>query len=310
MRTRILLCICTLALLFAGCNKDDTPRPRKDTEFSFNDTEYMLDGLVKKVGEDYVPMYGILQEDGMLHIPATSAADIEQFFRSLTSPEAHIQERGNTLVWSMTDEKGHSQGDAVLTLEGEGQSVMARVTLPGDFPVVKGIEFMDAGEDNFSEVDPKVREELEDYYYYGAIVDIPDYGCGSGKYVVFRPYNFETGENGMAVRLDDHRWSTSEFNYGDNAAKVVGRSSCLSTLQTAGQIFRSDQDILSKQLRNAGCTALYQHYFTDSRSWTGMHYYYCLHDGEYDTIGPFTDTEFYECWVYWFLPDGDHIRFW
>ncbi len=57
-------------------------------------------------------------------------------------------------------------------------------------------------------------------------------------------------------------------------------------------------------------TALDQHYASSNRTWDGWHYYYCLHDDECDWIGPINDTDFYECWIYWFVPDGNSIRFW
>ena len=43
---------------------------------------------------------------------------------------------------------------------------------------------------------------------------------------------------------------------------------------------------------------------------TGKHYYYNIATGDTDTVGPFSDLEFYEAWVYYFLPEGDHIKFW
>lgn len=114
----------------------------------------------------------------------------------------------------------------------------------------------------------------------------------------------------MAVRLDSHHWYNSELNQKDNAEKVFKRASCLNTMRQAGAIFRNDKDILSKQLRNAGCTILDQHYASSDKTWNGWHYYYCLHNDECDWIGPVNDTDFYECWIYFFVPEGDHLHFW
>ncbi len=82
------------------------------------------------------------------------------------------------------------------------------------------------------------------------------------------------------------------------------------SMQQAGAIYRADKTILSKQLKNAGCTIIDQHYASSSKTWNGWHYYYCLHDGESDWIGPINDTDFYECWIYWFKPQGNSITFW
>ena len=311
MQNRFLLTLGALALLAAGCSKTVTEEiPRHNSAASYDDADYLLDGLVKNVDGALIPMYGILREDGVLQIPATSVFESERHFRSLLTRDAAIREEGSTITWTLTDGQGRPQGKAVFSLGGESPLTLGTIAFPEDFPLT-GAEYLSA--QSFSLLDavnPDVQEDLEDNYFYGAIVDIPDYGCGSGKFVVFREYNFETGENGMALRVDGHRWNTSEYTSGDNAHQISARASCLSTMQTAGAIYRADRNILSKQLRNAGCTAIDQHYYTDSRSWTGRNYYYCLHDGECDTIGPFTDTEFYECWIYWFHPDGDHIRFW
>lgn len=50
--------------------------------------------------------------------------------------------------------------------------------------------------------------------------------------------------------------------------------------------------------------------WTSNKTWNGWQYNYCLHDDECDWIGPINDTDFYECWIYWFVPDGNSIRFW
>ena len=310
-RDRIFITLCVLAVLFAGCSKQN---PDQDSQQyytpKFDDARYLLDALVEDVDGVLVPMYGVLDKKGILTIPATSVFGAERHFRSLFTPNAKVKEKDNSIIWTLTDDRHAPQGEAVFRTGSGLQLKIATVSLPDGFPV-KGIDYKPADTFGLADsVDPDVREDLEDNYFYGAIVDIPDYGCGSGKFVVFREYDFETGENGMAVRVDSHRWTTSEYNYMDNAGKVVGRASCLTTLKTAGAIYRSDRNILSKQLRNAGCTVLDQHYFSDSKNWMGSHYYYCLHDDECDTIGPINDTEFYECWIYWFLPEGDHIRFW
>ena len=123
-------------------------------------------------------------------------------------------------------------------------------------------------------VNPAVQEDLEDNYYYGAIVNISDHGYGSGKFVVFREYNFSNGAPGMAVRLDNHHWDTWELNLKDNASRVFARASSLSTMKTAGEIYRKDKTILSKQLKNAGCTAIDEHYASSSKTWNGWHYWY------------------------------------
>ena len=127
---------------------------------------------------------------------------------------------------------------------------------------------------------------------------------------MFREYNESNGAPGMAVRLDSHHWEPWELKLKDNAERVYGRASSLSTLKTAGEIYRNDKSILSKQLKNAGCTVIDQHYASSSKTWNGWHYYYCLHDDESNWIGPVHDTDFYECWIYWFKPEGSSIHFW
>jgi hypothetical protein len=159
-------------------------------------------------------------------------------------------------------------------------------------------------------VNPEIKEELEDNYYYGAIVNISDHGCGSGKFVVLREYNFTNGANGLAIRLDNTRWHIKKLGDGTLEHQIWTRSSCLSTMNTARDILNKDWSILTKQLKAAGSRQPDQHFGSSDRAWSGWHYYLCFHDGECDTIGPFNDLEFYECWLYWFYPDGNRIVFW
>ena len=307
MRNKLFFLCGTLALILVSCQKQDAEIERPTIEY--DDAAYFLDGLVKKVGEEYLPLHGILTEGGIL-IPAVSVFEAERHFRSLLPPEAKVQEEMNSLVWTPDDEKNIPQGKVVFSVDIEGPAI-ARVSLPAScFPEsIRSILYLPAM-GLLGEVNPSVREDLEDNYFYGAIVDISDHGCGSGKFVVFKEYDFSNGSPGMAVRVDDHRWTTEERNIGDNGGKVYGRASCLSTLKKAGEIFRSDRSILSKQFKNAGCTILDQHYGSSTTTWNGWHYYYCLHNDECNWIGPIHDTDFYECWIYWFKPQGDGILFW
>ena len=68
-------------------------------------------------------------------------------------------------------------------------------------------------------------------------------------------------------------------------------------------------DIIEQYLQNAGCTIIDQHYASSTSTWNGWNYYYCLHNGESDWIGPVNDTDFYECWIYLFMPNGSGIYF-
>ncbi len=308
MQNRVLLLFCALALVLAGCQKQDPESVDGHGISHYNDADYLMDGLFKKVNGEYRPIHGSLSDAGLV-IPVTSVFEAERHFRSLLPSYASPQENGDSMVWSMTDEQGNPLGKAVFSLENNGL-FLARITLPDSFPKDVRPVLYRSSEGMFTAIDPAVREDLEDNYYYGAIVNISDHGCGSGKFVVFREYDFSNGNPGMAVRLDSHHWETWELNQKDNAARVFGRASCLNTLEQAGEIYRKDKDILSKQLKNAGCTVIDQHYGSSTKTWNGWHYYYCLHNGESDWIGPINDTDFYECWIYWFQPQGSEIHFW
>ncbi|MBQ3659922.1 MAG: hypothetical protein II963_07195, partial [Bacteroidales bacterium] len=109
---------------------------------------------------------------------------------------------------------------------------------------------------------------------------------------------------------DSRRWHDSEMSQGSTEHDIAARASCLSTMRTAGAIIRSDWNVITKQLTNAGSIMPTQHFYSSDRQWTGRHYYYCFHDEETDTIGPFNDLEFYEAWIYWFQPSGNSIYFW
>ena len=308
MRNRVIPLIFALALVFSGCQKDyDEPSGEHGIP-NYNEADYLMDGLFKKLDGEYRPILGSLSEAGLV-IPATSVFEAERHFRALLPSYATPKETGNAIVWSMTDDQGNPQGDAVFELVDE-KPYMARITLPDSFPADVRPVLYQSSVGLLGYVNPDVLEDLEDNYYYGAIVNISDHGYGSGKFVVFREYNVANGSPGMAVRLDSHHWDTWELNLKDNAARVFGRASCLSTLETAGDIYRKDRTILAKQLKNAGCTIIDQHYASSTKTWNGWNYYYCLHDGESDWIGPINDTDFYECWIYWFKPEGNGIKFW
>ena len=308
MRNRITLLFCTLALVFAGCQKQDTESYVYDGTPGCNDANYLMDGLFKKMNGEYVPLRGFITGNGLV-IPVTSVFDAERHFLSILPSDATLREDGDDIVWSMTDDRGKPQGDAVFSFDAS-DNYLARITLPESFPQdVRPVLYLSA-QGLLTAIDPTVQEDLEDNYYYGAIVDISDHGCGSGKFVVFREYNFSNDAPGMAVRLDNHHWEPWELKLKDNARRVFERASCLNTMRQAGAIYRNDKDILSKQLRNAGCTMLDQHYASSTDTWNGWNYYYCLHNDESDWIGPINDTDFYECWIYWFKPQGSGIHFW
>lgn len=308
MRQNRLFICCALVLALSSCQKMDNPAEEQRSAPEYDDAVFFLDGLVKKTGGEYIPIQGFISE-GSISIPVSSIFEAERHFRSLLPPGASVQEGWQTLVWYPDDENGVPQGEVVFRFESEGPA-MARVSLPASFPEMIRTVLYQPSTSLLRAVDPAVQEDLEDNYYYGAIVNISDHGCGSGKFVVFREYDFSNGAPGMAVRLDSHHWDTGELNQKDNAARVFARASCLSTMEKAGEIYRKDRSILSKQLRNAGCTIIDQHYASSSSSWNGWHYYYCLHDGESSWIGPVHDTDFYECWIYWFRPEGNSILFW
>lgn len=304
---RLFIC-CALALALFSCQKVESPTEEQGSTPELDDAGFFLDGLVKNTGGEYIPIRGFIS-DGCISIPVASVFDADRHFRSLLPPGATVREEWSRIVWNPYDENNNPQGEVVFIIENEGASI-ARVSLPDYFPgeirVIKYLPYTSL----LSAVNPSVQEDLEDNYYYGAIVNISDHGYGSGKFVVFREYNFSNDAPGMAVRLDSHHWEPWELKQKDNAARVYSRASCLSTLQQAGEIYRKDKSILSKQLRNAGCTILDQHYASSTTTFNGWHYYYCLHDGETDWIGPVNDTDFFECWIYWFKPQGNSISFW
>lgn len=306
MENRFFFLYLALMLVLTGCeglkpDTDDHSTPKLD------DAAYLCGGLVKEVDGVPVPIRGTLQ-DNSLFIPVTSFYDAENHFRSLLPPDAHLQDIETSLIWNMTDEEGVPQGDAVFSIASD-EVAWARVTLPDTFPAsFRSIFYLHPLSQG--SIDPNVQEDLEDNYFYGAIVDIADHGYGSGKFVVLREYNFESGAPGLAVRLENKLWDTEELKLRDNSHRVYGRASSLSTLRTAGAIIRNDMTVLSKQLNNAGCYSLGGHFASSDKTWNGWHYYYCLHNDECDWIGPINDTAFYECWLYWFAPDGNRIRFW
>ena len=307
-QNRLFIICCALAVALFACQKKDNPTDEQRNAHEFNDASYFMDGLVKKSDGEYIPLQGFIS-DGSIRIPVASIFEAERHFRSLLPPEADVREEWDSLVWNPDDEDNISQGKVVFTIESEGPAI-ARVSLPASFPeAIRTILYVPSSI-LLTAVNPAVQENLEDNYYYGAIVEIADHGYGSGKFVVFREYNFENSAPGMAVRLDNYHWYPSELKLKDNAARVYGRASCLSTMETAGEIYRKDKSILSKQLKNAGCTILDQHYASSTKTWNGWHYYYCLHTDKSDWIGPVNDTDFYECWIYWFKPEGDSIKFW
>lgn len=309
MQNRATLLFCALALVFSGCHKQvDVSIINEHGTPHFNDAGYLMDGLFRQVDGEYLPIRGYLTETGLV-IHVASVFEAEQHFRSLLPSYASPQEEGDRIVWSMTDDQDRKQGDAVFSLDG-GDACLARIILPDSFPQDLRLVLYQSSAGLIQAVNPAVQEDLEDNYYYGAIVDISDHGCGSGKFVVFREYNFSNDAPGMAVRLDGHHWEPWELKLKDNAQQVFDRASCLNTMKQAGEIYRKDRSILSKQLKNAGCTIIDQHYASSSSTWNGWHYFYCLHDGKSDWIGPVHDTDFYECWIYWFKPQGSGIHFW
>ena len=82
MQNRFPLLLCALALVLAGCEKQDD---REHDPIKYDDAEYLLGGLVKEVDGEYVPMHGFLLNDCLV-IPVSSAFEAEDHFRSLAPP--------------------------------------------------------------------------------------------------------------------------------------------------------------------------------------------------------------------------------
>ena len=293
-----------LSILVCACQKRELDDP-----VIYDDAEYILGGLVNTDRSDGVlrPIRGRFTGEGELTVPVASFDEAQELFLSLLPPYAEASITGDRIAYKLTDGQDAAQGEAVFTKDAEGG---ARLTLPAACNPVRVVLFASPQDMLLEAVDPDVKEDLEDNYYYGAIVNIADHGCGSGKFVVLREYNFDNGAAGMAIRLDSRRWHTSEMSQGSTEHDIAARASCLSTMRTAGAIIRSDWNVITKQLTNAGSIIPDQHFYSADRQWTGLHYYYCFHDEETDTIGPFNDLEFYEAWIYWFQPSGNSIYFW
>lgn len=293
------------ALLLFACEKEEIKDPVK-----YDDAQYLVDGLVSRDRSSGIinPILGYFTADKEIAIPVDSYEEAREQFESLIGPDAKVERSGSSIVWRLTDSQGASQGNAVFD-KSSGLTV-ATLSLPAACDIVRTVKYTTPKADFLTDIDPDVKEDLEDNYYYGAIVNISDYGCGSGKFVVLREYNFANGACGMAIRLDSRRWHDSEMNQGSTEHDIASRASCLATMKTAGGIIRGDWNIITKQLTNAGSIMPTQHFYSADRHWTGRHYYYCFHDEETDTIGPFHDLEFYEAWIYWFQPSGKSIYFW
>jgi len=305
MRNSVLALVFLGASLFAiSCEREKTPAATID------DAAFLCDGLL---GEDrgtgeQIPYVGFLADDGsILRIPVLSYEEARDHFMSLTHEDASVETSGQNIIWHLKSQEGDSEGDAVLS-PGTGKGVIGLLSLPQSCGTLSQVQYRDRST-MLVAVNPDVQEDLEDNYYYGAIVDIADHGCGSGKFVVLREYNFDNGTAGMAIRLDSRQYHISRDSDQEHA--IASRSSCLATLRAAGSILTADSRILSKQLANAGSKSSWNdHFYSNDRQWTGLHYYYNLWDGDYDTIGPFRDLTFYEAWVYYFVPEGDHLKFW
>ena len=293
------------AMLPAGCEKEKRKEP-----VSYDDAAFLQDGLMgsNRLTGETIPFRGSFTGEKEVSVPVVSFSEAKELFKGLFSPTASVEDNGDRIVWHLTDARGGTQGDAVF-VKGSGK-VVARLDLPLACSAVRSVLYMTPDVVTVTAVDPDVREDLEDNYYYGAIVNISDHGCGSGKFVVLREYNFNNGACGMAIRLDSRRWHDSEMSQGSTEHDIADRASCLATMKTAGAIIRSDWNVITKQLTNAGSIIPNQHFYSADRHWTGRHYYYCFHDEETDTIGPFNDLEFYEAWIYWFQPSGKSIYFW
>ena len=306
-RTRYIIAaaLALCALLLFACEKREIKEP-----VSYNDAEFLMGGLVSqdRVSGSVNPIMGQFTADKEITIPVESYEEARELFESIISPDAQVERSGSSIIWHLTDGQGASMGDAVFD-KGPG-ATLATLSLPAACDFVRTVKYATPRSDFLMVVDPDVKEDLEDNYYYGAIVNISDHGCGSGKFVVLREYNFNSGAAGMAIRLDSRRWHDSEMSQGSTGHDVASRASCLATMRTAGAIIRSDWNVITKQLVNAGSIMPTQHFYSADRYWTGLHYYYCFHDEETDTVGPFNDLEFYEAWIYWFQPSGNSIYFW
>ena len=293
------------ALLLFACEKREIKEP-----VTYDDAEFLLGGLVSqdRVSGTLNPILGLFTADKEITIPVDSYEEARELFESLIGPDAQVERSGSSIVWRLTDGQGAWQGDAVF--DKSSGTTVATLSLPAACNEVRIVKYAIPKVDFLADIDPNVKEDLEDNYFYGAIVNISDHGCGSGKFVVLREYDFASGACGMAIRLDSRRWHSSEMNQGSTEHDIASRASCLATMRTAGAIIRSDWAIITKQLTNAGSIIPNQHFYSADRHWTGRHYYYCFHDEETDTIGPFNDLEFYEAWIYWFQPNGSSIYFW
>ena len=61
MRNRVTLLFCALALVSAGCQKQDQEPVNEHGTPNYNDADYLMDGLFRQVNEEYVPICGFFR---------------------------------------------------------------------------------------------------------------------------------------------------------------------------------------------------------------------------------------------------------
>ena len=229
-------------------------------------------------------------------------------FKDWMGEGADFKETATDITWKMHDEKGKSQGEAVLTKKAEG-GLVAEAKMPADLPFVHTIRFIPRESWPNNDVLIFVGEigaskELRDYYI-GNVINItePD-RHGTGDFVVMREYDDETNEKGILCRLPkgyEEHWGITP-----DAKK---RRSSVATVKAISQIYRDSPEFWDEIMDALDFdTRDYTYY-----CWDGDHSWW---RGEYNhkkvniKTGAVSDISiihpnYKECWAYHFWPEKD-----
>ena len=321
MKTRFLSLL-TIGLVmgtisFVSCNKND---PNNDP-----------DGAPDKMANDassFIGQFAVWDDDGNLEYitkgyqlneadPTEISVICESWdtaverFKDWMGEGANFKETATDITWKMHDEKGKSQGVAVLTKK-TGDGLVAEAILPAEIPFVHTIRFIprESWPNNDAIVfvtDIDACPELEDFFF-GNVINIqqPD-RHGTGDFVVMREYDEETNEKGILCRLP--KGYDQDSNFWDLDEGYKKRRSSVATVKAISKIYRESPEFWDEIMDALDFDTRDYTYFCwdgDHSWWRGDYNYKKVNikTGAVSDISIF-HPNYKECWAYHFWPEKD-----
>lgn len=182
-----ILCLVSLAMVAVtvlSCHRQDADPSGAETKFS--DVAYLMDGLLVRDEAGNIRGYNFgacLNQANPyeISVPVDSYDEAVRIFLSLLPKGVQPAANGAKLIWTMTDQKGNPEGEAVLVRSSDA-GVLAVLTVGTSQLNVRFVSIWPENADDF-------QDYMDKFYSLGTVVnkpEVPDFG--EGDFVIIQQW--------------------------------------------------------------------------------------------------------------------------